>query len=138
MIGRRAFIATVLATASGSATAGLAATGHGSDAEPPDGVVRRLYRDFAWEAVFSDNDADRKWVGLLQQPRRVLQRYFTPKLAGLLVNDARCARKSGEICRIDFLPIWASQDPGATDLVVWDTATCYTVTETPEPIACSR
>jgi hypothetical protein len=79
--------------------------------------VRRLYRDFAWEAVFSDPDVG-KWVGLLQQPRSVLCRYFTPKLAELLVDDARCARKTRGICRIDFLPMWASQDPGATDLVV--------------------
>jgi hypothetical protein len=118
MIGRRAFITTALAAASGSAMAGSAETRHDNHAESPDGVVRRLYKDFAWEALFSDPLADRNWVGLLKQPRRVLCKYFTRHMADLLARDARCSRSSGEICRIDFLPIWSSQDPAAMDLIV--------------------
>jgi len=120
MVGRRAFITTALAAAAGSAGAGRAATRPPHTAESPDDVVRRLYKDFAWESVFAceDNDGG-KWTGLLEQPLKNLDRYFAPKLAELLVQDRRQARRAGEIGRIDFLPMWAGQDPcGATDLLV--------------------
>jgi hypothetical protein len=118
MIGQRSLLAAAIVAVLGSTTPSLAGAQPPQSAEAPDGVVRRLYREFAWEAVFSDPVVDHKWVGLLQQPPAVLERYFTPRLAHLLAKDADCARRSGEICRIDFLPIWASQDPGATDLMV--------------------
>ena len=83
--------------------------------EPPEvAVVSRLYRDFAWEAVLAEPQAP----GLTDQPKAVLQRYFTPQLAGALVADAACASRRREICALDFLPLWASQDPAAQDLTV--------------------
>jgi hypothetical protein len=109
MIERRALIAGLLMAA---AQATARPVRH---AEPPEDVVRRLYRDFAWEAVMG---ADRKQAGLLEQPLVVLRRYFTETLARLLAEDARCARRTGKLCRIDFLPLWDSQDPAASDLVV--------------------
>jgi hypothetical protein len=118
MIGRRAFIILVLAMASGLPTAGAAAARPGYDQEPPDHVVRRLYRDFAWEAVFSDPEVNQRWVVLIDQPEPVLRRYFTPKLARLLVDDVRCAEAAKAICRLDFSPIWASQESGAHDVTV--------------------
>lgn len=107
-----------LALACALPTAGAAATRHRFDREPPDHVVRRLYRDFAWEAVFSDPEVNQKWVVLIDQPEPVLRQYFTPKLAKLLVDDVRCAAAAKAICRLDFSPIWASQDSGAHDVTV--------------------
>ncbi len=93
------------------ATSGKAAT---STLTPVD-VVTRLYRDFAWEAVLSSANDE---VGLGDQSEAVLLRYFNPKLASLLVEDARCRARRRQICTLDFAPLWASQDPVATDLSV--------------------
>jgi hypothetical protein len=79
-------------------------------------VVAQLYRDFAWEAVVDKPE----WPGhsLLEQPRQVLARYFDENLAALILKDRSCVAKTHEICRLDFSPIWASQDPGASELKV--------------------
>lgn len=79
-------------------------------------VVAQLYRDFAWEAVVEQP----QWRGheLLNQPRTVLARYFDSNLVALIRRDRRCVARTGEICKLDFAPIWASQDPGASELAV--------------------
>lgn len=86
-------------------------------AAPPktlDPVVR-LYRDFAWEAVI-----DTPAVGLdfLSQSDAVWSRYFSPRLVRLLRNDRECVSRTSEICKLDFSPIWASQDPSAARLKI--------------------
>jgi hypothetical protein len=75
-------------------------------------VVARLYRDFAWEAVVETPT----WNGheLLDQPRAVLARYFDDALVRLWLADRACASRTHEICKIDFMPIWDSQDPSGT------------------------
>jgi len=77
------------------------------------GTVLKLYRDFAWEAVMDVPG----WDGLMDQPRKVLDQYFDEKLTSLILRDRACAEKKG-MCRLDFCPIWASQDPSAGDLQV--------------------
>jgi hypothetical protein len=84
-------------------------------AEGPDAVVARLYRDFAWEAIFASRKGE---VTFVAQPRAVLDRYLSPELAALVVADRACVQRTKEICRLDFHPVFASQDPGATDLEV--------------------
>lgn len=82
----------------------------------PDEVVVRMYRDYAWEAVIEtplDSSRD-----LIMQAEPVLSRYFTKELTGLILQDRRCAARTQEICRLDFSPIWASQDPGATAMEI--------------------
>jgi hypothetical protein len=79
----------------------------------PETVVARLYRDYAWEAVMHRPD----WPGLLDQPREILEQYFDEKLASRILRDRVRAGKHG-IGRLDFDPIWDSQDPAATDLNV--------------------
>lgn len=79
----------------------------------PADVVVKLYRDFAWEAVLRSGEG-----GLAEQPEAVLQRYFTPHLAALLVRDAACTVRTREICRLDFGLLWGSQDPSATDMSI--------------------
>jgi len=79
-------------------------------------IVTELYHDFAWEAIIvepkmaSDN--------LLDQPRQVLDKYFDTSLTQLILKDRECAKKTHEICNLDFSPIWASQDWGAFDLKI--------------------
>ena len=82
--------------------------------EPQD-VVAWLYRDFAWEAVMSPRFAGDTFI---DQPREVLERYFVEDLAALVLMDRECARRTKEICKLDFDPLFASNDPGASDLKV--------------------
>jgi len=77
-------------------------------------VVADLYRQFAWEAVISTPELGE--LGLLDQPKQVLQRYFTPEITELILRDRSAAEKTGEVPRLDFLPLWDSQDPAAVDL----------------------
>ena len=76
-------------------------------------TVAQLYRDFAWEAIIDEP----KWPGhdLLDQPRSILEHYFDHKLVELILKDRECAAQTHEICKLDFSPIWASQDPGASE-----------------------
>jgi len=78
----------------------------------PEGIVFKVYRDFAWEAVMAGGG-----YGLMQQPPEVLKQYFDNKLTSLILRDRKCSEK-GEVCRLDFVPIWDSQDPAAVDLTV--------------------
>jgi|MudIll2142460700_1097286.scaffolds.fasta_scaffold139748_2 hypothetical protein len=78
----------------------------------PDGIVLRVYKDFAWEAVMA-----RSFDGLMQQPKGVLKQYFDEKLTSLILKDQACAEKKG-MCNLSFVPIWGSQDPSAGDLTV--------------------
>lgn len=80
----------------------------------PEGIVLKLYRDCAWEAVMMNVPG---WDGLMEQPPKVLEQYFGEKLTSLILKDRACAEKKG-MCRLDFDPIWASQDPSAGDLKV--------------------
>jgi hypothetical protein len=80
----------------------------------PDVVVSQLYKDFAWEVV--PDHAEKP--GLIDQPRAVLRRYFDDGLTNLILEDRACAERTHEICRLDFSPIWDSQDPAASGLKV--------------------
>jgi hypothetical protein len=75
-------------------------------------IVRSLYDEFAGEAVLEDPQTQKP---LLDQSRAVLLRYFTSELSVLILRDRECAARTRDICNLDFLPIWDSQDPtGAT------------------------
>lgn len=94
-------------------------------AEPPTpiggiAIVAKLYRDFAWEALI--DEPKQSELELLNQPRQVLSQYFNNNLVSLLLKDRECQRKTHEICNLDFLPIWAGQDPGAYQLKVLATS----------------
>jgi len=91
-----------------------------SAAPPPAGaeaVVARLYKDFGWEAKAGQSARP----GLIDQPRPVLSRYFDDSLTTLILKDRECAERTHEICRLDFSPIWDSQDPAAERLNVFGT-----------------
>jgi hypothetical protein len=85
------------------------------EASGPVGIVHKLYRDFAWEAVIS-NPEDK---GLSEQPKTMLERYFTSRLTDLILEDRACMARTKGICNLDFLPLWDSQDPaGASDMEI--------------------
>lgn len=79
-------------------------------------LVRKLYRNFAWEAVLFPEPGET----LAEQPRGVLKDYFEGSLASLLADDAACARK-GSVCRLDVDPLFGTRDPVVHDLEVLPT-----------------
>lgn len=80
------------------------------------GVVAKLYKDFAWQAIASQPDLFGH--DITQQSRSTLERYFTPELTNLLIKDVACKGKFQEICNLDVDVLFDSQDPRVTDLEV--------------------
>jgi hypothetical protein len=111
--GMNATIARLLLA--GVAALAPAAFAQGTFPEAPEAVVVRLYRDYAWQAILAPRKEDRPFHA---QAGAVLERYLTQDLAALLVADRECVRRTKEICRLDFDPLFGSQDPAAMDLVV--------------------
>ena len=94
-----------------------AESSHAARPPPPTGevfFVASLYQRFAWEALLSA-PLD-KVTAFIDLPRDELVKILEPKLADLLIADRACARRSQSVCRLDFSPLWASQDPGALGL----------------------
>jgi hypothetical protein len=89
------------------------ATPRPPDSNSPEGIVFKLYRDYAWEAIMAGSFSDE----LLEQPQNVLEQYFDEKLTALILKNRVCEEKKG-MCNLDFNPIWDSQDPSAGDLTV--------------------
>ena len=83
----------------------------------PTAIVLQLYRDFAWEAVMSLPE-QKRLIGLMGQPRAILERYFDTRLTNLILRDRECVKRTKEICNLNFDPIWASQYPGASDMTI--------------------
>ena len=80
-------------------------------------AVRALYARYAAESVFDDAGGPT----LATAPRAVLQQHFTDELAQLWLRDRDCVARTRAICRIDFAPLWDSQDPvGSTVKLNWD------------------
>lgn len=82
-------------------------------------VVAKLYKDFAWQAIASQ---DLFGDDLAHQNKSTLEKYFAPALADLLVKDAVCQVRSQGICNLDFDLLFDSQDPRVTDLDVTTTS----------------
>jgi hypothetical protein len=101
-----------------------------AQAEKPSDVIYRLYQQYAWEALFAapaEGGAALK-PGLLAEPKKILATYFDDGLVRLLLKERAClAHHPGELCKLEFNPIFASQDPAASDLLVQST--------TPEEVA---
>jgi hypothetical protein len=83
-------------------------------------VVAKLYKDFAWQAVASQEDLFGD--DLSHQNKSTLEKYFAPALADLLVKDAACRKRLQDICNLDFDLLFDSQDPRVTDLDVSTTS----------------
>ena len=81
-------------------------------------VIDDAYRRYAWESVFSVDSQNFSRLPLTLEKLSILQEFFAPDLAAALKADAQCAKKSREICSLDFDILYDSQDPSATDLVI--------------------
>jgi hypothetical protein len=79
-------------------------------------LVESLYRKYAWEAVIGMPDPSQPL--LMGEPKAVLQQFFTPELTGLILRRREEAARSGDVAPLDFVPLWSSQDPSASDLRV--------------------
>ena len=77
--------------------------------------IRRFYAKYSWEA---SDSKPRDGTPFIDAPRAELLKYLEPRLAEALLKDRRCAKRTRQICRLDFSPMWASQDPGAMELRV--------------------
>jgi len=82
---------------------------------PADAValVTELYRAYAWEVVISQPSLG---SGLFGEPREVMERYLAPELVEGVLADRQRSADSGDIGALDYAPMWASQDPGASQL----------------------
>lgn len=97
-------------------TLGGASTAAAAQADTQAGVVAKLYKDFAWQAIAGQQDLFGEDIG--HQSRSTLEKYFAPALADLLVKDVACQVKSQGICNLDVDLLFDSQDPRVTDLEI--------------------
>jgi hypothetical protein len=80
-------------------------------------AVRTLYARYASEAAIDDTESPT----LASAPPAVLRQHLTDELMQLWLRDRDCARRTQEICRLDFSPLWDSQDPVGTSVKLrWD------------------
>ena len=79
-------------------------------------LVTRLYHDFAWEAAAPESHPAGR--SLIDSSSGTLGPYFTDELVQFILRDRKQVARTHEIGNLDFCPIWASQDPLATDLTV--------------------
>lgn len=70
-------------------------------------TVKRLYRDYSWEATMIDGLGP--WIG--DAPKSVLEQYFDSDLVALWIKSRAC---TGSDCAVDWVgydPLWDSMDP---------------------------
>lgn len=80
-------------------------------------AVRALYARYAEEAAIDDTLSPT----LASAAPAVLRRHLTEPLTRLLLRDRACQQRTREICRLDFAPLWDSQDPAGTSVRLhWD------------------
>ena len=80
----------------------------------PVALLSRLYTEFAWEATGGDNGPGGHTFS--DQSKSALLRYVDSELGTLLLGDAACINRSDAICRLDFAPLWDSQDPDVAEV----------------------
>lgn len=76
-------------------------------------VIQRLYQQYLWEATDVPGGSR---VPFISEARPELLKYLEPRLAEAVLQDRECAQRTQQVCRLDFSPMWASQDPGAKSL----------------------
>jgi hypothetical protein len=84
--------------------------------DKPENTVKRLYRDYAWQAIGSAFDHEA--IYLVHQGIPELEKYFEPGLARLIRKGDECEKKIQDMCTPDFDYILDSQDPAADDLKI--------------------
>jgi len=86
---------------------------------PQVSLVTRLYEDFAFEAVIDSPALTRP--EFVFSPRATLNRYLTPGLTRSLLRDRRLQAKTKEESSLDFAPLWGSQDPVGSSVIILKT-----------------
>ncbi|MBC3875423.1 DUF3828 domain-containing protein [Undibacterium flavidum] len=81
-------------------------------------MVEASYKEYAWIVVFGVDSTSKSLISLNQESLVKLRRIFTDELALAIFNDAQCARKTKEVCALDFDILFDSQDPDARDLTI--------------------
>jgi hypothetical protein len=76
-------------------------------------LVRDLYSEFACEAVVDSPGCDQRHE-FVDLPSDVLRQYFDASLARLWKAERARAARTHEVGKLDFSPIWDSQDPPGT------------------------
>ena len=107
----------------GAALAGLCALAlrmSGAAQAPPPGsaltAVAKIYQDFAAEAVMDTPDLS--VPDLFGRSKAAMARYLDDSLIALVMADRECAQRRNEVCRLDFAPIWDSQDMVGTTVKI--------------------
>lgn len=76
-------------------------------------VIYNLYKNYSWQAIFLKS----KFKNIAEQPYNELNKYFDDELSRLIALDNKCLQKNlGQVCKLNFDIIFASQDPKACDL----------------------
>lgn len=77
-------------------------------------VIKRLYRDYAWQALGLDLDIPT----VSGQTMSELERYFDSAISKLIVEDGECSERTEDVCRLDFNIIFDSQDAAAYEIKI--------------------
>jgi hypothetical protein len=75
--------------------------------EKPDDVVAWLYRDFGWQAFIGQYFHEI----INDQPKNILERYFTPRLTELIMKERRFEIETKQVGPPGFDLLFGSQDP---------------------------
>lgn len=125
-------IVTIIVTS--LAPLGNAHSGQPFAFDSPLGIVSKVYHDYSFESVF---DSHAPYPTLLDESTPILESYFAPALVKLIVADRQCASAHGwGYCKIDFMPIWASQDSSRISVNLSETSKAEEILATltvPEP-----
>ena len=70
-------------------------------------AVTRLYHDYAWEAADSITGKS----PLFAADAAVMRTYLDSGLVEATLANRQCQIRTGEVCNLDFEPMWDSQDP---------------------------
>ncbi|MCX6060706.1 MAG: hypothetical protein NT103_00420 [Campylobacterales bacterium] len=67
-------------------------------------LLKQLYKAFPATGGLNDQL-------ISEQKKVILDKYFDKQLSSLIARDNLCKQRTQEICKLDFDPIYASQDP---------------------------
>ena len=103
---------------------GMCGISYASEFDKED-VVYKLYKDFAWTALFDDVNTvvvRHQGKSLVAQPYSVLQGYFDKPLALLIEREEKCREREGSVvCRLAFNPLFGIEDVAVAGLKIYST-----------------
>lgn len=76
-------------------------------------LLQNMYKTYPATGSLKDKS-------ILEANSKQLEKYFDSNLSRLLTRDIQCAKKNQGICKLDFDPIYASQDPEIKNIKMTD------------------